>query len=114
MFDFLFAADYSSRVVGRDDFDWGFVSTASVTDGDHPYETAVSSRLYEDEDGETDSMIIVEAYDSHEDAEAGHAKWVEIMTSESPPNELIDCENAAIGQLLGAFGEIKQTRVLPN
>lgn len=97
MFSFLTSMyNYESRKVGRDEFDWGFVSTCSVPDGDHLYETGVSHDKFR-EDG---NLIIVEAYDTKEDAIAGHKKWVKVMTSQELPEELIDCKNAEISQLI--------------
>lgn len=102
MFSSMFgmAGNYDSRKVGRDDFDWGFVSTCSVTDGEKPYETAVAHNEYRD----AGNMVIVEHYDTKDEAAAGHAKWVQTMTTEPLPEKLVDCANAAIAQLAGAFG----------
>ena len=111
MFDFLLdAGNYADRMVDRNEYDWGFISTARCSDGSQPFETAVQHDKYADEDGETDNMIIVESYDNTEEAQAGHDKWVEIMTNK-PPSKLMDCQNAGIGKLCGAFGDIIQTRI---
>lgn len=81
--------------VGRHDTVDLFISTARVSDGSKPYETAIRSVLY-DMDG---SMCIVEAYNTKEDAKAGHEKWLEIMTNGPWPDELVDCQNARISQM---------------
>lgn len=100
MFGFLAdVGNYADRVVGRDDFDWGFISTCSVSDGAKPYETAVKHKLY----CETD-MVIVEAYDNKEAAEAGHKKWLGTMTAKVLPEQLTDCCNSEVAQLADAFG----------
>ena len=102
MFEFLFdAGNYERRRVGRWDNESGdmMVSTASVSDGDHPYETAFQHPEYNQ-----GKMVIVEAYDSRGDAESGHARWVKVMTEGPLPDELKDCCNAAVGQLLEAVG----------
>lgn len=103
MFEFLADAfNYESRVVGRDDFPWGMVSTARVSDGAHPYETAVQHTGYND-----GSMVIVEAYDGIEIAREGHRKWVGVMTADVLPQKLIDCSNAHVNQLLDLLeGEV--------
>jgi hypothetical protein len=107
MFGFLKdIGNYSSRKVARDDFAWGFVSTASMSDGEKPYETAVCSREYgkEHDISQVDEMIIVEAYDTREEAEAGHKRWVETMTT-NPPDKLVDCCNSEVAQARRAMGE---------
>ena len=81
------------RQIGRDDYDWGFVSTVRVGDGAHPYETAV-----EHPDYNNGSMVIVEAYDTMEDATIGHARWCDTMVNE-PPDMLQDCCNAQIATM---------------
>jgi hypothetical protein len=96
--DFLFAAPYESRKVQRDEFEWGFISTAYVNDGAQPYETAVEHPDYND-----GSMVIVEAYDSREAAEAGHLRWVAAMTANTLPETLTDVPNAEIASLVYFF-----------
>lgn len=93
IFGFLdMGGSYESRSVGRHEYEYGFVSTAYVTDGSSPYETAVEDSRY------ADDMVIVEAYASEDDAKLGHAKWVSAMTTGSPPNALTDCMNSEIAQ----------------
>lgn len=100
MFGFLAdAGNYDSRVVGRDDFPWGMVSTARVSDGEHPYETAVQHTGYN-----AGKMVIVEAYDGIEIAREGHVKWLAAMTSDVLPKELVDCSNAHLSQFLNLLG----------
>ena len=102
MFEFINDLNnYEARCIARDDFDWGFISTASVSDGRHPHETAIRSNEYAPPDDldERNKIIIVEAYDSVADAKAGHAKWIDIMNN-NPPQELVDCCNAGIGELI--------------
>lgn len=70
------------------------VDTCYVSDGDHPYETAISHKLYND-----GHWVIVEAYDSRSNAQHGHDCWVETMTSEGLPDYLIDCGNSGMSQL---------------
>lgn len=95
MFDFfLDAGNYEERRVGKYDQDGLFVSTARCSDGMKPYETAVAHAEYNDGD-----MVIVENYNTCDEAEAGHSKWVETMKA-NPPDKLVDCQNAAVSQLL--------------
>ena len=114
MFDFLFDMNnYEDRMVDRSEFDWGYISTARVSDGRQPFETSVCSDQYAKATDieDTSGMTIVEAYSSKEAAQKGHDKWVEIMTT-SPPDELQDCCNAGIAEFGEALGaEFKEIRV---
>lgn len=101
--------NYDSRKVGRDDYDWGFISTCRVTDGRKPYETAVEHAEYNG-----GSMVIVECYDSKEEAEKGHAKWVKTMTAKNLPAALRDCANAEVGQLCEALGSTMEFKRQKN
>lgn len=100
MFGFLQdAGNYEQRKVGCDDFEWGFISTAAVSDGAKPYETAVQHKQYGD-----GNMVIVEAYDTKAEATKGHAKWVATMTADVLPKVLKDCCNSDISQLGASLG----------
>lgn len=95
MFGFLdMANNYDQRKV--DCFEKGdlVVGTVAVSDGKQPYETGVQHPAYND-----GKWVIVEGYDTKEDAQAGHDRWVEKMTSNNLPHTLEDCANAEIGQL---------------
>ena len=97
MFEFLFDIEnYEDRKVGRDDFPWGFISTAKVSDGNRPYETAVAHDKYRD-DGR---LVIVEAYNTKQAAIKGHDKWIKTMTSKKLPKTLTDCQNAGVSAFL--------------
>lgn len=89
---------YNSRKVDRYEQDGLLISTCFVTDGKHDYETAIRSPLYNDND-----FVVVEAYDSEEDARAGHRKWVDNMTT-NPPEKLVDCGNSKISQWIEIMG----------
>lgn len=100
MFNFLLdAGNYESRKVARYDSDGLMVSTARVSDGAQPFETAVRHPSYNE-----GKVVIVEAYDDHASAQAGHNRWVALMTSEALPDKLVDCCNSEIGSLAGAMG----------
>ena len=70
------------------------VDTTRVSDGEHPFETRVSHKDFND-----GKWIIVEAYDSRDKAQAGHNKWVKKMTTDIP-DTLIDCQNSEISNLI--------------
>lgn len=102
MFGFDMMGSYESRKVGRYDGEDGFmVSTAMVTDGDHPYETAVAHPAYN-----SGKIVIVAAYDSKDDARDGHDEWVERMTADKLPDQLVEVENSEIGKWAGVDGRI--------
>ena len=91
---FLDMGNYQERAVDRFENDETIVDTARCSDGSKPYETGVCNPAYNDGD-----WVIVESYDTEEEAKEGHNKWVEIMTVDKKPDELVDCHNAYISQL---------------
>ena len=100
MLDFLSMMDnYDDRKV--DYFEDGDlrVSTASITDGSQPYETAIAHPEYN-----SGKYVIVEAYDNAQQAQARHDKWVALMTSDDLPDSLTDCANAGVSQIGEMFG----------
>lgn len=103
--------NYDERRIGRETLPSdGVVSTVRVTDGAHPFETAVAH-----EDYNNGELIVVEAYDTKEQAEVGHARWVATMTAEKLPESLTEAGNAEIEQLLhkhagGATIHVRQER----
>jgi len=102
MFEFLLdAGNYEDRKIDKTEFNWGYISTCRVSDGRQPYETAICSNEYakSDELTNTSGMIIIESYDSIKNAKSGHVKWCKIMRND-PPQELVDCCNAGLGQLI--------------
>lgn len=101
MFNFINdIGTYETRCVGRDEFEWGFVSTAAVSDGKQPYETAIEHTSYN-----SGKMVIVEAYDSRKEAAEGHARWVATMTGDPIPVALADCANSELSDFFGG-GEV--------
>jgi hypothetical protein len=100
MFEFLgMAGNYEQRKVDRYDGDGLMVSTAAVNDSSKPYETAVKHVDYND-----DKHVIVELYDTKEEAQKGHDKWVATMTADALPNKLIDVSTSSVFELADAFG----------
>jgi hypothetical protein len=88
--------NYGERCVARNDYEWGYISTARVSDGKQPIETCVSHIAYW---AKFSCQAVVEAYDTKEQALEGHKKWVVIMTADKLPETLIDVCNAKMGQL---------------
>ncbi len=92
------AGNYEARKVTRfeDADNLITVDTCSVSDGHHPYETGIEHPEYNG-----GLFIIVEAYDTIEDAQKGHDKWIEIITHEPLPVALEDCQNSEITDHFG-------------
>lgn len=100
MFGFMdMMGNYDSRKVDRYETEGLLVSTCSVTDGQKPFETAVSHRSYND-----GKWVIVEMYDTEAKAQIGHLNWVKTMTADALPKKLVDCCNAEVSQLGEAVG----------
>ncbi len=87
---------YSERVIKRyDDPDKQFfVSTTRCVDYDEvKFETAVYSQIY------YSNPVVVELYDTKEEAILGHDKWESIMKT-NPPDKLIDVSQIPITLLI--------------
>jgi len=96
---FSMAGNYEERKVAHYEEEKVMVDTCRVDDSDADYETAVEHPAYNN-----GSMVIVETYDTKEEAQGGHDKWVTIMTSRSLPDRLFDVSTAAIKKLGEVFG----------
>lgn len=98
MFDFLFADPHEDRKVDTtviNNVGECTVDTCYVNDGLQDYETAVQHPKYN-----RGNWVIVEAYDTKEEAQEGHDKWVKIMSSTQLPKKLVDCKNSFVSNLL--------------
>jgi hypothetical protein len=92
--------NYKERCVGNYKKDDLFISTAAVYDSKQPYETAIGHPKYNNGD-----LIIVEMYDSKKDAEAGHKRWIALMTDKKLPDKLKDVSSATIAELCDMAGD---------
>ncbi len=101
LFDFLKDADnYEDRKVDRYDGKNGLcIDTVRVSDSDKPYETGIKHLSYNDGD-----WVIVEMYDTKEDAQTGHDIWVKKMTADKLPDELVDMSLAEAATLSFEIG----------
>lgn len=91
MFGFLgMMGNYEARKVARYEENDILVSTCGVTDGRKPFETAVAHPDYND-----GGIVVVESYSTKEKAQAGHDKWVKVMTSKDLPATLTDIINSS-------------------
>ena len=108
LFDFYdMAGTYEQRKVANDVVNGVTVDTAAVIDSDQPYETAVKAPQYND-----NSWVIVEMHDSKEQAEIGHAKWVEVFRK-GAPETLEDVSTAEIAKL-HAETEFEKYRIIQD
>jgi len=90
---------YEQRQVARYEKDGVFVDTCAVNDSDQPFETAIEHPKYND-----GKMIVVQMYDTKEQAQKGHDKWVEKMTSKELPKAIKNVGTADIVKFAGALG----------
>ncbi len=74
------------------------VDTVAVSDSDQPYETAVMHPRYND-----GKWVIVQMYETKDDASFGHDAWVAIMTADELPESLKDVSTSDIKQLLNVL-----------
>jgi hypothetical protein len=106
MFDFLTdATNYEDRAIAHWLSDDGTVEvdTCRVGDGHQPTETAVIHPAYND-----GKWMIVEAYPTVKQAQAGHERWVDLCRRDALPAVIADCCNskvASFGSMLAGDGE---------
>jgi len=101
IFNFLdMANNYEERKVANFEENGLIVDTCAVTDSNKPYETGITHPSYNN--GE---WIIVELYSTKKEAEAGHKKWVNIMTSSKLPKLLKDVSTATIAKACDYAGK---------
>ncbi len=102
MFNFMgMVNDYDERLVANYDKNGIIVDTVMIADSEQPFETGISHKRYND-----GKWVIVEMYDSKEDAQIGHDKWVKIMTAGKLPKTLISKGTSRVQLFLkSAFGE---------
>ena len=99
LYDFLdMANNYRERKVDRYEQCEILVDTALVNDAEKPYETAIEHPMYNDR-----IMIIVEYYDTKEDAQNGHDRWVELLTGNNLPDVITDVSTAETAKLLDSL-----------
>lgn len=105
MFGFLAdMGNYEKRKVARYEDGEILISTARCSDGTKPYETAIMHPDYNN--GE---FIIVQAYDTKEEAAKAHDAWVNLVKFNSLPDPLVDCGNSQIAQFATSLCKDWQT-----
>lgn len=101
LFDFMNMMDNcEERKVDHYEQDGTTIDTCRVTDSSKDYETGISHPKYNNGD-----WIIVELYDTKEEAIKGHEKWVLAMTLHPLPEHLTDVSDCGIAQLCDAIDE---------
>lgn len=82
-------APYEERLVERNLFDWGFISTAAIDGGKTLFETAIVHPDYNNR-----IEVIIAGYDTKKDAIKGHKHWKDVM--KNPPDLLTDIANSKL------------------
>lgn len=99
MFDFFsMVGNYEQRAVARFEEGHLIIDTCAVTDSTQPYETGVCHPAYND-----GAWVIVELYDTKEEAQVGHDKWIKTMAADELPDSLRDVSSAGIAELCDVF-----------
>ena len=92
--------DYEERAL--DHYEKGdiIVDTCLVTDSHKPYETGICHPKYNVGD-----WVIVELYDTKEEAQVGHDKWVKKMTAKKLPSKLKDVSTCCSASMIREMDE---------
>jgi len=86
MFKFLeMMNNYEERNVKNTEVGKAIIDTSAINDSSKPYETGIQHPEYNKGD-----WIIVELYNTKEEAEKGHYKWVQKFSGKKLPASLID------------------------
>ena len=72
------------------------VDTTKVSDSAEPYETGIKHPAYNE-----NAWVIVEMYNTIQEAEKGHKKWIKTMTKPNLPKQLEDVSTSFIAALTG-------------
>jgi len=92
------ASNHEDRVVDNFKKDKIIVDTCMVTDSDQPFETGVSHPAWNNS-----AWVIVEMYLTKTEAQAGHNKWVKIITADVLPKKLVDVSTSTIKKYMILF-----------
>lgn len=100
-----FCDNYEERKVANYAEGELIVDTCAVSDSDQPYETGILHPSYND-----GKWVIVELYNSVEEATAGHLRWVKIMTAKELPKVLEDVSTCFFADLVRTADSMKYER----
>ena len=93
------------RCVDRYEDDNLLVSTVTTRDRGQLFETAIKHPQYNN-----GALVIVQEYNTKEEAQVGHDEWVEKMTQNELPKELMDMSTCKIAEL--CFGVGAKSRIV--
>ncbi len=100
MFEFFsMAGTYEERKVDNYSKDGLEIDTCLVTDSRKDYETGIRHPDYNG-----GKWVIVELYDTTEEAKAGHSKWLDLMIN-SEPEQLVDVSSCELADMLKELGD---------
>lgn len=100
LFDFMNdMGNYKERVVDHYEQDNLTIDTCFISDSSKDYETGIQHPKYNN-----GKWVIVELYDTRDEAVAGHKKWVLRMTTHALPEYLTDVSDCDIAELCSIAG----------
>ena len=94
IFNFLFADPYEERKVDNTIVNLAEIDTVAVNDSNKPFETAIKHPYYDNNE-----WTVVELYDTKEEAQIGHDKWVEVFRNKLP-EKLTDVSTSYIANFV--------------
>ena len=96
---------FEERCVDRYEDGDLLISTVTTRDRGQLFETAVRHPQYCNNE-----WVIVQEYNTKEEAQVGHDEWVEKMTQDELPKELMDMSTCKIAEL--CFGVGAKSRII--
>ena len=90
--------DYESRLVDNTLINDAVIDTVAINDSKKPFETGIKHPSYND-----GKWVVVELYNTKEEAQAGHDKWVAIF-KKGLPDSLTDVNESIIGDFAENMG----------
>lgn len=106
MFDFLnMKNDYKERKVDNFKNDKICIDTCYASDTG-AYETGIESKYYNN-----GNWVIVQEYESKEEAIKGHQEWIEKMTIDELPAVLMEVSTCKIAKLSGNNGTLHYKKI---
>lgn len=93
------AFNYKERLVENTKVNGAVIDTCRVTDSSNAYEIDITHPYYNN-----NRWVIVETYDTKEEARRGHKKWVDIFSSPELPEVLTDEGTSGVGVIYKMLG----------
>jgi hypothetical protein len=89
--------DHKKRLVEYTSINGAEIDTCRVYDSKLPYETGIRHQAYND-----GHWVIVEAYNTKEDAIKGHQRWVKLLYNKLPEN-IVGIDHTEIGEIMNKY-----------